>query len=97
MYWILFNLEYLNSLKTKGGLNFDCKIRRESSDPADLFIGHVGAIDNLAFALKKAAQIYEDNLLKQMVDQRYLSFHTTELGKQIEKGKQRYSLFRQCG
>ena len=51
-----------------------------------MFIAHVGAMDNLAFALKKAAQIYEENVLKQMVDQRYLSFNATELGRQIEKG-----------
>jgi len=28
-----------------GGLNFDCKVRRESNDPTDLFLGHVGAMD----------------------------------------------------
>jgi xylose isomerase len=79
---MIFNFFLIKS----GGLNFDCKIRRESTDPADLFIAHVGAMDNLAYALKKAAQIYEENVLKQMVDQRYLSFHATELGKKIEKG-----------
>ena len=69
-----------------GGLNFDCKIRRESSDPSDLFISHIGAMDNLAYALKKAAQIHEDKLLKQMVDNRYISFQTTDLGKKVEDG-----------
>jgi xylose isomerase len=47
-----------------GGLNFDCKLRRESSDLEDLFIAHIGAMDNLAFALKKAALIYEDKHLE---------------------------------
>ena len=70
-----------------GGLNFDCKIRRESSDLEDLFIAHIGAMDTLAFGLKKAAQIYEDKVLANMVNQRYMSFQTTELGKAIESGK----------
>lgn len=69
-----------------GGLNFDCKVRRESTDPEDLFIAHIAAMDNLAFGLKKAAQIYQDKILSSMVDERYISFHTTELGKKIESG-----------
>jgi xylose isomerase len=36
----------------------------------DLFIAHIGAMDTLAFALKKAAQIRQDNILKKMVDER---------------------------
>lgn len=69
-----------------GGLNFDCKVRRESSDLEDLFIAHIGAMDNLAFALKKAAKIWEDKHLATMVNERYSSFNTTELGKKIEEG-----------
>ena len=34
----------------KGGLNFDTKVRRQSNAPADLFHGHIGAIDVLALA-----------------------------------------------
>ncbi len=69
-----------------GGLNFDCKIRRESSDLEDLFISHIAAMDNLAFALKKAAVIFEEKILSSMVDQRYISFATTDLGKRVESG-----------
>lgn len=70
-----------------GGLNFDCKVRRESSDLEDLFIAHIGAMDNLAFALKKAARIHTDKHLENMVSDRYSSFKTNDLGKLIEEGK----------
>ena len=69
-----------------GGLNFDCKIRRESSDLEDLFIGHIAAMDNLAFALKKAAQVYGEKLLSSMLEQRYASFKSSDLGKKVETG-----------
>ena len=70
-----------------GGLNFDCKVRRESSDPEDLFIAHIGAMDTLAYALKKAAAIHEEKLLASMVQQRYVSFDNTELGRKVEAGQ----------
>ena len=69
-----------------GGLNFDCKIRRESTDLEDVFISHIGSMDNLAFGLKKAAQIYSDKILSNMVNERYLSFSSTDLGEKIENG-----------
>jgi xylose isomerase len=68
-----------------GGLNFDCKIRRESSDLEDLFIAHIGAMDTLAYALKTAAKIHEENILKSMVDQRYFTFQS-DFGKKVEAG-----------
>ena len=70
-----------------GGLNFDCKVRRESSDLEDLFIAHIGAMDTLAYALKQAAKIHQDNILKSMVDERYLSYKETDLGQKIEAGE----------
>lgn len=76
-----------------GGLNFDCKIRRESTDPADLFIAHIGAMDNLAFALKKAAKIHSDKHLEKMVSDRYISYESNDLGKLIESGK---ATFQDC-
>ena len=36
----------------RGGLNFDCKIRRESTDPEDLFVGHINGMDTFARGLK---------------------------------------------
>jgi len=35
-----------------GGLNFDCKVRRESTDPEDLFVGHINGMDAYARGLK---------------------------------------------
>ena len=75
-----------------GGLNFDCKIRRESSDLEDLFIAHIGAMDTLAYALKTAAKIHEDSVLKSMVDQRYISFQS-DFGKKVESGS---ATFQDC-
>lgn len=69
-----------------GGLNFDCKVRRESTDPEDLFIAHVAAMDNLAFALKKAARVHSDKHLESMVNDRYASFANNELGQMVEAG-----------
>merc|ERR1712154_322968 len=40
-----------------GGLNFDCKVRRESTDLKDMFISHIGAMDTFARGLKSAAKI----------------------------------------
>ena len=35
-----------------GGLNFDAKVRRESTDLKDTFIAHIAAMDTLARGLK---------------------------------------------
>ena len=51
-----------------GGLNFDAKVRRDSTDLKDLFIGHIGAMDTFARGLKNAAKIIEDGLLKKAVE-----------------------------
>jgi len=42
-----------------GGINFDAKIRRNSTDPADLFHAHIGGIDSFARALITAEAILE--------------------------------------
>jgi len=54
-----------------GGFNFDSKVRRQSLDPADLFHGHVGAIDVLARALMAAAAIHENGQLEALRARRY--------------------------
>jgi xylose isomerase len=68
-----------------GGLNFDCKVRRESTDASDLFIGHIGAMDTFARGLRNAAKLKQDGVLEQMLDARYSSF-SHGIGKQIEDG-----------
>jgi xylose isomerase len=69
-----------------GGLNFDCKVRRESTDLQDLFIAHIGAMDAFARGLRIAAKIISDKRLSGMVANRYSSFDTAELGKKVESG-----------
>ena len=64
-----------------GGLNFDCKVRRESVDPVDLLIGHIGAMDAYALGLRKAGKMQEDGVLNQMLQKRYLSWSTEDIGK----------------
>ena len=51
-----------------GGLNFDAKVRRDSTDVRDLFIGHIAAMDTFARGLKNASAIIEDGLLKKAVE-----------------------------
>lgn len=82
----------------RGGLNFDCKVRRESVDPEDLFLGHIGAMDCYAQGLRKAAQMQQDGILANMLKQRYMSWNSSEeqedgggtissIGERIEQGK----------
>jgi xylose isomerase len=71
---------------TTGGMNFDCKLRRQSSDPADMFHGHIGGMDHLALALRKAAAILENDFLADFVKQRYAGW-SRSLGKSINNGE----------
>ena len=68
-----------------GGLNFDCKVRRESTDIDDRFIAHIGAMDTFARGLLAAARIINDKTLSDMVKKRYQSFDTG-IGKKAEDG-----------
>ena len=56
---------------TTGGTNFDAKLRRQSLDPADLVLGHVGAMDVCARGLKAAAALLEDGALEAARADRY--------------------------
>ncbi|HDR0627584.1 xylose isomerase [Pasteurella multocida] len=71
---------------TTGGFNFDAKIRRQSTDPYDLFHGHIGAIDVLALSLKCAAKMLEEQALQKVVNQRYAGW-ASSLGQQILLGQ----------
>jgi len=66
-----------------GGLNFDAKVRRESTDLEDMFIAHIGAMDCFAHGLKAAAKMVEDGLIAAAVKERYASWDE-EFGKKIE-------------
>lgn len=69
----------------KGGMNFDTKVRRQSSSPADLFHGHIGAMDVLALALLRAADMVERDLLGELKARRYAGWDG-ELGQRILGG-----------
>ena len=56
---------------TTGGTNFDAKIRRQSLDPEDLILAHVGGMDTCARALIAAARMFEDGALEAARRERY--------------------------
>ena len=64
-----------------GGTNFDAKLRRQSLDPADLLIGHIGGMDCCARGLKAAAKMIEDKALSQPLADRYAGWETAEAQK----------------
>jgi len=68
-----------------GGINFDAKIRRNSTDPNDLFYGHIGGMDLFARALISADQILEKSDYKAVRKTRYRSFDAG-IGKEFEEG-----------
>jgi xylose isomerase len=70
---------------TTGGLNFDAKIRRNSVDPADLFIAHIGGMDAFAAGLEIAQRIIDDGRIPAFVKQRYASFDSGN-GAKFEQG-----------
>ena len=70
---------------TTGGLNFDAKLRRQSTDPVDLFYAHIGGMDTFARALKIADQIIQDGRLDELMRLRYASWDS-DLGRSIEAG-----------
>lgn len=69
-----------------GGLNFDCKVRRESTEIEDMFIAHIGAMDCFARGLLNAARIIEKGTIPNLVKERYSSWDS-DLGKKVEKGE----------
>ncbi len=68
-----------------GGFNFDAKLRRQSVDPLDLYVAHIGGIDTLARALLAAADIVTERKLARLKEERYQGW-TGELGRRIESG-----------
>ena len=69
-----------------GGINFDAKRRRNSTDPADLFHAHIGGIDTFARALITAEAVLEKSDYKKIRTHRYASFDAGK-GKDFEQGK----------
>ena len=69
-----------------GGTNFDAKLRRNSTDPEDIFIAHISGMDAMARALINAANIIENSEYCAMKKERYASFDSG-IGKDFEEGK----------
>jgi xylose isomerase len=69
-----------------GGFNFDAKLRRQSVDPADLYLAHIGGIDTLARALLAAADVIAAGELAKLREERYRGW-SSELGRDIVNGK----------
>ena len=69
-----------------GGCNFDAKLRRNSTDPEDIFIAHISGMDALARALLNAARIVSESPLPGMLKERYSSFDAGD-GKAFEEGR----------
>jgi len=71
---------------TKGGLNFDAKVRRGSYKVEDLFIGHIVGMDTFALGFKVAYNLVKDGVLDKFIEERYGSFKEG-IGKEIVEGK----------
>ena len=69
-----------------GGINFDAKIRRNSTDLEDIFHAHIGGVDTFARALITAEKIITSSDYTNLRIQRYSSFDSEE-GKKFEKGE----------
>lgn len=69
-----------------GGINFDAKLRRNSTDPKDLFYAHIGGADTFARALITAENILQKSEYKKVRQERYVSFDNGK-GKEFEEGK----------
>ena len=69
-----------------GGFNFDAKVRRESTDPNDLFIAHIGGMDAFARGLLIADRLLGDARLSELRFGRYRSFDSGD-GRRFENGE----------
>ena len=71
---------------TTGGINFDAKTRRNSTDLEDIFIAHIAAMDVFARALIIAEKMLKDSDYLTKKEERYSSFDAGS-GLNFEQGK----------
>ncbi|HBQ63884.1 MAG TPA: xylose isomerase, partial [Clostridiales bacterium] len=71
---------------TRGGLNFDAKIRRGSFEPEDLFHAYISGMDAFALGLRKAYRLIETGEIDAFVCQRYASYKSG-IGAEILAGR----------
>jgi xylose isomerase len=69
-----------------GGINFDAKVRRNSTDLEDKFIAHISGMDVFARGLICADQVLKNTNYKKLREQRYGSFDSGN-GAKYEKGE----------
>jgi xylose isomerase len=69
-----------------GGINFDAKRRRNSTDVADVFHAHIGGMDTLARSLLIADKIISNGEYKKIRTERYASYDSGK-GAEFEAGK----------
>ncbi len=69
-----------------GGINFDARVRRNSTDAEDIFIAHIAGMDAFAKALLVADKILNDSDYTRLREERYASF-STGAGRQFEAGQ----------
>jgi len=69
-----------------GGFNFDSKVRRQSIDPSDLLLGHIGGIDACAEALVAAAALIEDGKFDSLRAERYAGWNDPKAQAMLKPG-----------
>ena len=69
-----------------GGVNFDAKVRRSSTDLDDLFLAHIAGMDTFARGLKTVAKLMEDKFFEEIVATRYSTFQNSEIGQSVIDG-----------
>jgi xylose isomerase len=77
-----------------GGVNFDAKVRRSSTDPEDLFIAHIAGMDVFARALLITEKILNESDYTKLRTERYSSFDSGK-GKEFEQGKLKFEDLRE--
>ena len=77
-----------------GGTNFDAKLRRESTEPIDLFYAHIGGMDAFARGLRIAHSIQSDDQIRQILADRYESWNGG-IGGEIEARKHDFASLEQ--
>jgi xylose isomerase len=70
-----------------GGTNFDAKLRRQSIEPDDLLIAHIGGMDVCARGLKAAAAMIEDGTMPDFVTDRYAGWQDPEAQAMLSGGR----------
>ncbi len=70
---------------TRGGTNFDAKLRRESIGPDDIFRGYIAGMDTMALGFKLAWKLVQDGRVDEFTRARYVSY-ATGIGKKIVDG-----------